>query len=76
VYACDCPAGVGKPRFKVTAIIKYHIEVGTFAAGSSDEAQRLAEDTDRWHAISNNSRGGIYDTQVEAESDDLQGKQL
>lgn len=52
-------------RFKVCAVIKYHVDVGTFGASSEEEAKTAAEQCARFAKISYSVPGGIYDLVAE-----------
>lgn len=51
--------------FRVKAVIKYHRDVGVFTATSKEAALLLAEQSEAFTRISDSSRGGIYDLEVE-----------
>lgn len=51
--------------FRVKAVIKYDLDVGVFTAASKEEALLLAEQSNEFTRISDRSRGGIYDLEIE-----------
>lgn len=52
-------------RYKITAVIKYHRDVGEFEAEDGDGAMVLAQDSLRYQQISDRSPGGVYDLTFE-----------
>lgn len=56
-------------RFRVTAVIKYRVDIGVFEATSQDEALEQAMDTPAWYRASK-ARGGVYDAEFELLTDE------
>lgn len=54
-----------RKRFKVRAILKYHVDVGVFEADSEEGAKKTAEESDRFERISYKAPGGVYDLEAE-----------
>ena len=58
-------------RYKVTAIIKYHVDIGVFEAPNKEVALNLAMETTEWYRASQKP-GGVWDTKIEALTDEQQ----